>query len=671
MLAFLPLLGFVSILAAVLPFCEHKRLAAIIASAFWGTCVVASTETSGILHLITKPVLACSWIVISIAGAVVAFFNRQSPSLTPRAVGKSLSPALWIQVVAIAGLLFTILLTALFSPPNNTDSMMYHLPRVLEWATNQSVRFYPTPYYLQLTMPPLAEHIMLHLRVLSGTDFTVNLVQWSAFVGCVLGVSYVAFLLGAGRSAQVFAAACCASIPTCVLGASGPKNDLVLCYFLVCSLALMLVWSRHRGWLINFSLGLAVALAVFSKSTAFIYLPLFVLPVLLCVPLDARKRLLSLAAIALVAVIAINGPLWVRNLELAGSPLGFSSPLGEKDWDPKGQHDFRPRNVTVTGVLSNVARNSLLDLGTPIDPLNDFVFRAASRFIRAMGNDPNDRDWIGSAIFNGFNFSPVSISTDESAAGNLLHFLLYATTLIIVASRWRNFPTLVRLLAASAVAAFIAYSAVLRWTPYNARYQMPIFICGAAFVAAALSKLSGQRSGIQTGLAVTLVLGAFPFALANKGRPIVPFALHKQSGSTYPEESIFRLSRDVLYFGEGSMQYAASEIAAAQSVRSGNCRTIGIDTADYTDYPIMAMLLEDGVRRDIRYVGVENLSLRYARPTDPLPCAIICIRCTIDPGKKERYSRLSQRAEVFGQTIVLSDLREVDRSQASNVSLKP
>lgn len=612
------------------------------------------TEGLGILDLITRPVLASSWITISIAGAAVALVQRRNSVPMERTAKRNLTSAQWFQVFAMVALLLAILMTAIVSPPNSSDSMMYHLPRVVEWANNKNVNFYPTPYYPQLTMPPMAEYVLLHLRVLSGSDATANLVQWGAFIGCIVGVSYVAFLLGARRSTQIFAAACCASIPTCVLAASGTKNDLVLSYFLVCSLALVLYWERQGDSLTSVALGLAASLAIFCKGTGFIYMPCLVFPVFLSFRRETRRRFCLLAPIFLVAVIVINGPLWTRNHELTGSPLGFSSPLGEKDLDLEGHHNFRPRHVTVTGVLSNIVRNSVLDLGTPIDRLNEITVNVASHLIRAMGNEPNNQDWIESVLFNGFNFGPISVSTEELSSGNLMHFVLYLTLLIVIAIRWRHFPSLLRILATGLVTAFVGYSALLRWTPYSARYQMPIFVCGTALAAVVLSKLCEHGNGPQTGLALVLLLGAFPFELANKARPIIPFAFHKQIGAMFPEQSIFRLSRDVLYFGDGYMPSAESEIAAAQSVRSGNCQRIGIDTTDYFDYPMMAMLLEDGIGREIRYVGVDNRSVRYARSSDPPPCAIVCIRCTSNPVKMARYSAFNLR-QAFGQTLVLTN----------------
>ncbi len=71
-------------------------------------------------------------------------------------------------LVGIAVVVLLLLLIAWVSPPNNYDSYLYHMARVVHWAQAGSLDHYPAGYEHQLTKPTWAETAILHLRVLWG-----------------------------------------------------------------------------------------------------------------------------------------------------------------------------------------------------------------------------------------------------------------------------------------------------------------------------------------------------------------------------------------------------------------------------------------------------------------------------------------------------------------------
>ena len=68
------------------------------------------------------------------------------------------------------------------SPPNNWDSMSYHLSRIQYWIQGSGIHFFDTNNFRQNLFSPLSEFIILHTQILSDTDLFANLVQWVCYI---------------------------------------------------------------------------------------------------------------------------------------------------------------------------------------------------------------------------------------------------------------------------------------------------------------------------------------------------------------------------------------------------------------------------------------------------------------------------------------------------------
>src|ERR1700683_4130477 len=239
--------------------------------------------------------------------------------------------------------------------------MEYHLPRVVMWISNHSVRFYPTPDFCQLVFGPWAEYAMMHTYLLWGSDRFVNFVQFFSFVGSIIGVSLVAHKLGAGLRGQVLAAVVCATIPEGVLEASGPKNTYVVTFWIVTTVAFLLEWNDDPSWFNTVCVGLAAGLGLLTKGTAYVYLPFLVLACWRMGSRSVRILFLKRCSAFLILILALNAPQYIRCYELSGSPLGLPLPVDFPRIEVTVAH------VTVRGTLANVLRNISLHLSTPSD----------------------------------------------------------------------------------------------------------------------------------------------------------------------------------------------------------------------------------------------------------------------------------------------------------------
>jgi hypothetical protein len=519
--------------------------------------------------------------------------------------------------------------------------MEYHMPRLVEWISNQSVQLYPTIDRQQLSMPPFSEYTMLHLDLLYGSDRLANLVQWFASVGCILGVSLITQLLGGNRRAQIFAAALAATVPAGILGASSVKNDYVLSYWVVLAVYLLLRWRTRQTWPDTLAIAIALSLAVFTKGTAYSFLPFLVLA---CVAtwdwLSVRRILFRLPVIALV-LICINGPLWARNYRFSGSIFGLPY------FDGSGSDSsrlFANSHITLTRSIASFLREIGLNLALPIHRMNEFTTHVLSGCIRLLGVDPNDRGQIvigQSGIFRPFTVA--FASRNEALTGNTLHFLLFVAALLVCIFAFRKMNRAVIWLGAGLVGAFFLYSTLLRWSPFNARYQLPLFILSAVVIALAFSRVLPRVA--VTCLTGLVLVCAIPPTLANQARPLLTASGLKGSILVTP--------RDETYFFDQHQVLADSFIAAAKATSATGCKSVGVDAnLLHYEYPFFALLTKYGGPMKVSYVGVANPTASFKPEQAEAPCRIVCLGCAESANKFAEYSGEQDGTEKFGGVVV-------------------
>ncbi len=608
MLGMLPLLALVFLFLGFRRKRNGWRESLLFASVVWALFLALITEALTQFRFLTRPGVALSW--LGFAVLCFLWMRRATPVLETEANADTENvPLSWIDRTAlgvIAAILALTALTALTSAPNTWDAMLYHLPRIVEWISNRGVQFFPTIDRFQLDQAPFAEYAMLHLDLLYGSDRLVALVQWFGYVGCILAASLIAKELGGTRHSQIVAAVFTATIPTAVLEASGTKTELVGAYWIASAVVFLLRWRRSQDWTHALAIGVTLGLAVFTKGTAYVFLPCIVLACALMWNGAARRSfLLRLPVIAAMGIL-VCAPLWVRNYQYTGSPLGL--PYFDGAGSLEGRM-LRNTHITPAAIVANMARNVALHAGVPSDRINARSTQAFSGFIRAIGIDPNDPGQLSATSFgNTPRFEVRFHPRYEVLAGDPLPLLLLLLAGVLFLAYHRKIGKEAGWLGLGLAGAFVLYSALLRWSQWNARYLIPIFVLGAAISAVVLVRTL-PKWAVDTILGLALLF-AIQLALANETRPLV--TRHGLRGS------ILTTSRDETYFFDFHREIAASFIAAAAAARASGCRTIGLDAnLLHFEYPMMAMLGEDGVSRQIRYVGVENSSIRYAQSICP------------------------------------------------------
>ncbi len=506
-----------------------------------------------------------------------------------------------VVILCAAGVLTILILTAVtaaFSPPNSADAMAYHMPRVVYWAEQASVRYFPTPYMNQIMLQPLAEYLMLHSYILSGGDRFVNFVQWGASVVCIIGVSAVAGCLGARKRGQWIAALFCATLPSGILASSGAKNDYFMAMWLVAAIYFALRLAETVDRVDAVYLGTACGLALYTKATAYLFVPFLLLAVLL----PRRSRQFAVAA-AFVA-LAINTPQYVRNYSLSGSAMGFDSAQGD------GVFRWRNDSLGWKPTVSNVLRNLSEQLGGRSERWNTLVFRSVTRAHHLLGIAVNDP----STTWPGARYRPPRNANHEADAPDRLALLILAILSCWIVVRLGNRPRVIYITAL--LFSFLAFCAYLKWQPFMARLLLPLFVLGSPL--AGLIEEFLTPTVLQLALCLLLLDGARLPALENWVRPLRGPA------------SVLHADRNSQYFADmNQWNNAASYRKTVQQVATQKCAIIGIDINRFQlEYPLQALLREQNPNVLFVHTGVTNASARYPPPVSNPPCAIVCLECS-------------------------------------------
>ncbi len=512
----------------------------------------AVTEILSVFDLITRSTTLLVWGLIA---AVFLFLLtlriretqiqiKDLVELDIRSKLATLSKIEILIIVTIGVILATTLVIAILSPPNNYDSMTYHMARVSHWIQNQNVKYYPTAIDRQNYSAPLAEFVILQLQIVSRSDRYANLVQWSAFVFLIILASQVAAELKTSRKGQFFAGLFAATIPMAILQSTSTQNDLftaVGClsfyYFLSRSV-------REGKWQDLVFAGFSLGIAVMTKGTGYIYCAGIGLTLGLSrlFSRQTKNHIALIRNLALVILIALvmNLGVYLRNWNAYSSPL------------PTESGQVRTEELTIEGLYVNLVRNGLVQLALPFKGVNQSLTEGADRILGELNSDP-------SYLYFRSPFE-IRFVIDEDLASNLLHFLIIlggiAAYSLIKEEKDKDLGWLILTILVST----FLYSLTIKWQPWGSRLQLPVYLLGAPLLGFLIDR--AKTSKIFPILTLTLLaVYSIPYLVLNSSRPLVPI-FHQKSPlrmdkfiSSHP--LIYDLFSDLIqpYYADTSVLY--------------------------------------------------------------------------------------------------------------------
>ena len=460
--------------------------------------IVLLTEALSLVDGVSAPGYAIGESCLLVVSILV--WNRRGRP-TPRRPSVSMQalrnhPLLLLLVGLVALSLTYQAFLALVTPPNNYDSLAYHLPRAVEWYQRGSVDYYPAHSDSVNAPQPNAEMLIVHGFTFARSDILASLPQLLAEVACMIAIFGIAIRLGAPRAAAAYAALLVATLPQIILQSVTTQNDLLTASFLSSAVYFCLGRTRRELALA----GVAVGLALGTKATAFIALPLLLLAVLIA---HDRRNLIRAAAFASAGFAVVGAHGYILNVAHTGRALGASDALGPL---------LRPE-PSVGGTISTAARVSwnFLDLsgypisGSTLQPIE----RGGAWFFHVAHIPLNPEDSTVLApqkIATPFVFT-VNTRVEETLSYfgplGVLLFLLSLAFILAVALRRARPGYLVPALAIPLFVLGVAIST--RYNDFNGRYLIPAVVLTMPLVAV-LYRNRGVAAAIAVIGALTLPL---------------------------------------------------------------------------------------------------------------------------------------------------------------------
>lgn len=588
----------------------------------WAYGQAMANEALSLLGAITFPALLTGWslAVLLLARALLraglpawrkTAWHPRAWRAEIRAGAAKLIPEEWILAVVLVVVGIPTLVVALVCPPNNWDSQVYHLPRIEHWIQDGSFAFYRTAISRQLEMPYLHELVLLQLRLLTGGDRLLNLVQWLAGAGSVFLVGRIALELGAGRRGIALARLTAATLPIGILEASSTQNDLAVSFFVLCMAERLLVWRRSGRGGDAAGFAIATGLALATKATAYLAgLPLGLW--FLAGQLRRGPRALPLLLVCGLLLLLPNLPNYLRNLAHSGAPLGYAG--------------LETNNATygISDLVVNGARSLAVNLATENTHYNRWLDHTTRQGLGALGLDADDPD----LTFVDTKFMLTAFQNNEDFAANPAQIVLGIVAVIVVLLAGASgHPR--RRYALCVLGATLLFLLVVRWQPWITRLQLPLFLLAAPLTAFLLFGWEERRVlrwrpvAAMAALAIVMLIFCAPALWTNMRRPLFP-------GMGY-RGTIWDYTGDQILFAARPDLQLSFQSAAVYAALHGDSQIGFVTNGDGWEYPLWPLLRRVGIKHlRLEHVGVKG-AMAKPYPLGPFDPTIVFVATPAPP----------------------------------------
>jgi hypothetical protein len=443
-------------------------------------------------------------------------------------------------VFILSGALFVLnLITVIVYPPNNWDSMTYHLPRIYFYFTQGDLGHFFTPNERQVFFPFNATLLQFPVVQygLSDRFFSlINLIAWS-----VIGITLYRLSYFVVRNSYVVLLSVFFGLTgTAVLAqTTTTNNDILLACALLTAVYFIFLWTKYYHNTLLFFAFSAAGIAAGTKVTVAFFIPGFVLFFLYALLRKNRRpdfqKYLSkinwkivFASVILMLILAM--PSYYINYR---ETKHLSAPEQNIYVNNKNNY-LKTAEQNLLGMTVQVLLNPIALLSYDIFSVYDYFSGTAYKHtIPYHINSLVDKVWLqkkwdrklsfGSDYFFD-HFISKHLVEDEVWYGFAVYLITIGLIFILAGkSKFKNELPYIRFLIFICFFSYLSYGTLMRWQPWSSRFLIPAYLLIIPVLAAFLKDfLSYRYSRIIIYLFILLVFfDSVSYIFFNQRRPLI------------------------------------------------------------------------------------------------------------------------------------------------------
>ncbi|MCL1947598.1 MAG: hypothetical protein FWF51_10700, partial [Chitinivibrionia bacterium] len=459
---------------------------------FYSMFIVFTTEILSFFKILKFGVILTVWLLfLCVQLYVYLSKNKRMEFGFPKTINFNFETRVLLLILAV-----TFFIAAIY-PPNNWDSMTYHIPRIEHWIQNESVEHYETSNLRQTLSAPFAEFVIMHGRILSGGDSLMNLVQWFAFIFSLAIIYRILNMFGIDKRNSIYGILFFATTPMAILQASSTQTDLVEALFILILAERLLTWKKEYNVLTAFEFGIALGLAVLAKGTAYPIALIFVVVFALISLKHFKQRIIGAILAAFIA-FSINFCHYSRNYIAYGEPLG--------------KHGGTVSDFKLNSFLASFPAHIYINCGVPIP--NNLFSNISNKYYEILGIDTSKVFHYGNPKSNGIKDF---VKFHEDTAKNPVQMLIILILgIVLIANKKYKCYCFFSVIVVSAWFVFIY---CIPWQPWITRLQLPLFALSAPMFGFWCSQTKEKRLA-NIILVIMVIISVLPL-IRNQSRPVI------------------------------------------------------------------------------------------------------------------------------------------------------